>query len=950
MRSSSSSALHLKLWKAIFLPVLAILTCTAIILYVVEVFDSKEQFETINRYQAEQIANSSEYALLFNDRNLISSNIHSLLRQQDIVGVSYFNSQGKLIDSVGQTDEPQASLPSQLHSYYLDEIDHYVTSAPIYYANTSQTSLTDTPFLEPNSTILADAIGLSKTPQEELLGWVQISSSTQRLQLENITIVLSVLGYLLIATLFCAFVCWRYALHIATPWLNITDILSLIISGEYDKANTIGLPSYLHKTRESLNYISERLKNYRTELENEINQITKETRENAVLLEEKSAQLHIANKEAMESNRLKTQFLANISHEVRTPLNAILGYSNLLQKDNLSPQQQTYVDTIAQSTNDLLTTIGNILDFSKIEAGKTVVLDSEDFNIKDTINDVLHSLASTPFSETKDIDLIPNFNSNLPDWVKGDKTRLRQILNNLVGNAIKFTQKGSIQVFASCTQLSPTELDIRIEVVDTGCGIPNEKLSQLFKPFSQVDSSHTRSYAGTGLGLVITKKLIEQMGGNIGVNSEVERGSNFYFNIRLQRSSKSSEALPPLNQHIIIYEPGSNYREYLGNCLTQLSASYDFTSSVEHFMASLHSTNRAYQAALICTGIKQSDAEEAAELTHYLSQRFQLPSIILAKPSSHLALHAQQYQLASHLVQKPISLKRLYSALHNLVQPNALPLPPSTSKEDDHAWQHLEGLHLLAVDDTAINLQLLGHWLEPHQIHLSLAYSGQQAIDMAKQQHFDLILMDIQMPQMDGMEATKHLRQIDGYQDTPIIALTAHALAQEQQSILASGMNAYLTKPINEETLLNTLSEWCATNKNLTSQVEEELSEVFDLDKALSMAGNRVTAAKDLFEMLMQSLVEDRRLLIHHFENHDLEKLIATVHRIHGASKYSGTIDLTKHANYLETHLKELGFEEVEEVFDDFMASLERLENAQTLIPWPPESQTPAQTATHPTS
>lgn len=951
MLPSSSSALQLKLWKAIFLPVFGILLSASVIIYLVEVFDGKAQFEYINRYQAEQAANASEYALLFNDRNLINSNIQSLLRQQDIVGASYFNSQGNLIDGVGQTNEPQAPLPSKPHSYYLDEADQYITIAPIYYANISRTSLSDTPFLEPNSTILEDAIGLSKAPQQELLGWIQVNSSTQRLQLENISIALTVMGYFIFAALFCAFICWRYALRTASPWTNITHSLALIISGDYDKARSIKLPNYLQKTQEALDYISERLKNYRTELENEINQITKETRENAILLEEKSAQLHIANKEAMESNRLKTQFLANISHEVRTPLNAILGYSNLLQKDILSPQQQVYVDTIAQSTNDLLTTIGNILDFSKIEAGKMVVLDCEDFNIKDTIDDVLHSLASTPFSETKDIDLIPNFHSNMPDWVKGDKTRLRQILNNLVGNAIKFTSTGSIRIFASCTQISPNDLDIYVEVVDTGCGIPNEKLSQLFKPFSQVDSSHTRSYAGTGLGLVITKKLIEQMGGNIGVNSELGRGSNFYFNIRLQSSSKTSEALPSLNKHIIIYEPSCNYREYLSNCLSQLSATFDFTSSVEQFMSSLLNTERDYHAALICTGLQQTDAEEAAELTYYLSKRYQLPSIVLAKPSSHLALHAQQYQLASHLVQKPISLKRLYSALHNQTQsstPVLEPLPSIT--EDNKVWQHLAGLHLLAVDDTAINLQLLGHWLEPHHINLSLAHSGQQAIDMANQQHFDLILMDIQMPQMDGMEATKHLRQIHGYQDTPIIALTAHALAQEQQSILASGMNAYLTKPINEETLLSTLSEWCTTNKNFTSQVEEELSEVFDLNKALSMAGNRAQAARDLFEMLMQSLIEDRRLLIHHFESRDLDKLIATVHRIHGASKYSGTIELTKHANFLETHLKELGFEEVEEVFADFLASLERLENAQTLIPWPQGSQMPTQTASHPTN
>lgn len=936
MRSTNSSLLQQKLWKATFLPVLAVITSAAIIIYFSEVFDRKEQFEYLTRYQTEQVASSSEYALLFNDQNSINNNIYSLLRQPDIVGVTYYNNQRHVIDEVGQVSPTQTSLPTQMSSLYLKDSNQFVSIAPIYYIDNTQKGLTDLPYNQSNPTLLADSIGLGQAPRQELLGWLQVTASTQRLKLEQVTIGLSIFGYFVVAALASALLCWKYASRLGAPWLKISHTLSEITNGNYESTHKLLLPKYLQATQEELNYIAERLKNYRSDLEAEIEQITKDTRENAVLLEEKSAQLHIANKEAMESNRLKTQFLANISHEVRTPLNAILGYSNLLQKDQLTEQQQNYVETIAQSTNDLLTTIGNILDFSKIEAGKTVVLDTEDFNLRESIDDVLHSLASTPSIEAKDIDLVPSYKAGLPDWVKGDKTRLRQILNNLVGNAIKFTQKGAIQVVVSASSMNEKELEISIEVIDSGCGIPSEKLNQLFKPFSQVDSSHTRSYAGTGLGLVITKKLIEQMGGTINVISDQGKGSNFYFTIKLQNSSKSCEPLSPLNHHLIILEPSNNYREYFRSCLETFSSSFVFTSSIEQFMNALH--ERKYTAAIICATHDKQGADESYELVDYLIQRFQLPSLILVKPTSFIALHAQQYQSLANIIQKPISVQKLHHALLNLNLPNEQQKAALSSPEIQDvttSFTRLQGLHVLAVDDTPINLQLLGHWLDPHEIKLSLAHSGQQAIDMAQAQTFDLILMDIQMPQMDGMETTRRLRQLEAYKNTPIIALTAHALAQEQQSILASGMNAYLTKPINEDTLLNTLLEWCTTHKNLSTQVAEELLDVFDLEKALSMAGQRVNAAKDLFEMLMNSLVEDKRLLIHHFAEKDLDKLIATVHRIHGASKYSGTIELTKHANFLETHLKELGFDEVEEVFEDFMDALERLQNAQTLIPWP---------------
>ena len=246
----------------------------------------------------------------------------------------------------------------------------------------------------------------------------------------------------------------------------------------------------------------------------------------------------------------------------------------------------------------------------------------------------------------------------------------------------------------------------------------------------------------------------------------------------------------------------------------------------------------------------------------------------------------------------------------------------------------LKGLKILAVDDSPINLQLLGHWLNPKGLEVSLAYSGKQAIEMAEKNQYDLIFMDIQMPEMDGMETTRQLRLLKNYKNTPIIALTAHALGSEQQQILASGMNAYLTKPIDEDILLNTIEAWHANTETFEEQVNLKMANIFDLDKALSIVDGKEEIAREMFDLLADTLDAEKKLIQHHLQNQDIEKLIEVVHRVHGASKYTGTISIARNAGFLEIHLKELGLEEVEGVAEDFMDAIEELLNHRQLIPW----------------
>ncbi len=955
----SSSSIKTSLWKTLFLPIFALALLSAAYLSYSEITTQITQFERNNTYLAEQSASASGYALLFNDRNLLNNNIQNLLHQRDVIGVSYYDAKGELMDSVGRILPPEKQLRGLSESYYLDDRAIYLSIAPVFYTASSTTDFDSAQILEQTDELfIQGAAGFPKDDNRELLGWVQVNATTDGVRLTILSKIAFIMLYTIVLLLLMAYLCHKYIQRIAKPWGDMSNTIRDIASGHYDKAREIKLPNELLQTKTDLEYISERLNNYRAELEEEISQTTKEAREHALQLEEKSAQLHIANKEATESNRLKSQFLANISHEVRTPLNAILGYTKLLQKDQLNPHQLTYVDTIAQSTNNLLATIGDILDFSKIEAGK-LVLEPSDFNLQEIIDEVFHTLSSTLLNDDKAIDLIPSYSADVPAWVKGDAIRVRQILTNLVGNAIKFTQNGSVQVVVNLTSKTEHAIEISFQVIDTGLGIPSSKLNQLFKPFSQVDPSRSRNFSGTGLGLVITKKLIEQMNGTIQVSSEEGRGSNFYFSLTFKPSDKAEAPLPALHKHVLILEPNANYRKGITHFLSSIDVTYDSTSSIEEMIAVLHSNHGDYHCAILHIENKPVIANEAAQLIEYLQSRFNTPCVLMIKPSAQVSDQSRLHHIASQVLLKPLSYRKLHHAIANaslvsveqeiLSKTSNAPTTTTKDKEND-TTNDLAGLNLLAVDDTPINLQLLGHWLEPYKINLSLAYSGQQALDKAQETQFDLILMDIQMPQMDGMETSQRLREMESYKDTPIIALTAHALAEEQQSMLASGMNAYLSKPINEEILVSTIREWCIPERRHSTQVIDHLADIFDMEKALSMTGNRVEAASELLDMLMESLVEDKRSLQHHYESENLEKLIATVHRIHGASKYSGTIEMTRHANFLETHLKELGFDEVEEVYEDFLNAITRLENALPLITWPQGSQKPEHNSAHPTS
>lgn len=909
-----------KLFWALFAPVFIISLLASGFLLSTRFHDLNNNLYEHTSHITEQVATTSEYAIVFSDQNMMYRILQNALKNQDISSVQLFSSEQKIIAELGKAPEPNDIIFPDDST--IREYDSYLESiSAIHYTNNSSDAAFST-----------QADLFNSANQRSLIGWVKIEANKSAIQIEMYQYASLIIFTLVIFNILVILGAFHLSKTLTLPIDRLSSALNKLVKGQFSTAKLMKLPPEYATLQKDLLDLSERLEHHNEEMTAGIEQATEDIRRSMDSMEEKSAQLHIANREAMESNRLKSQFLANISHEVRTPLNAILGYTKTLQKDITDTQQRLYVDTIEQSTNSLLTIIGDILDFSKIEAGK-LSLESNHFNLKALLDDVYQILSINLLTKEKQIDLVPEFSQDVPEWVIGDSTRVRQILTNLIGNAIKFTHQGSVRTRVSIATQNSQDITLCFQIIDTGIGIAEHKIHRLFKPFSQVDTSTTRQFGGTGLGLVITKKLVEQMNGKIEVSSDPSIGSTFRFTINLKASQKLNLDKSTLDRHVVLLEPSTTYKSYLNSYLKSIGVSCTACSDLEQMVALLNKQHDSIDAILLSVMPDEQSAAEARELITYSKQQFSIPCILMIQPPGQVTHYPDLKELCSDILLKPISHDRLYNALQNLSNSNT-PIKLQKPKINT-LHEKISGLKVLAVDDSPINLQLLKHWLAPIGIEVSLAYSGRQAIDMAMNESYDQIFMDIQMPEMDGMETTRQLRQIEHYKNIPIIALTAHALGSEQQQILSSGMNAYLTKPINEELLLNTIATWRSNTDTFQDQVDAKLVGIFDLDKALEIVDGKVEIAKEMFDMLADSLDAEKKLVQHHLENQDTEKLIEVVHRIHGASKYTGTINIARHAGFLETHLKELGLEEVEGVAEDFIEAIEDLLNHRQLIPWP---------------
>lgn len=665
----------------------------------------------------------------------------------------------------------------------------------------------------------------------------------------------------------------------------------------------------------------------RDEMRNLGEQSTVELRETLETVEIQNIELDIARKNALQVSKAKSQFLANTSHELRTPLNGILGFANLLLKTELSAQQLDYLSTIEQSAHGLLTVINDILDFSKLETGQ-LTLEYKPISLNEVIEDVLSLHA--PQAHEKNIRLLSTVHRNVRQNLLGDPHRIRQVITNLVANAIKFSNRGNVVLHATSLGETDNQAEIKITITDNGIGLTPEQQERLFTAFSKADNSDSRLQGGAGLGLAIANGLVNKMGGEIGVESEPNRGSSFWFTLLLGIDN-TSQLGPCLHNslygvHALIYDANDESRNEVTHHLAEWGIFYIEESNLADIEKPLSPPRDKPALDIVIldayTDVNSFDKDKLLRIIHNINARHQIPVVVLAPKSIQRLLQEDILGLNTMVILRPLVRTQLYQSICNQLEITQ----PLTGPNDANpiANNNIKPSHVLVVEDNAANLKLVCAFLKGLGVEVTSCENGYEAIKLAAQSVFDLIFMDIQMPGIDGLETTRKIRAQESGVRTPIIALTAHAVDEQKTRLLLAGMDDYLSKPVSESDLRLMINRWSRQSEShqaeqppvnaldagapqqrnkVSDNNEGSAAKVFDWNESMLLAKHLPDLAKDMLTMLVDSLEPTQQQMNVAIGNQDWQSLSDIVHKFHGGCCYCGVPDLRYASKKLETAL-----------------------------------------------